>query len=215
MGILTGYVSTSVTPESCLLKLVQSLNIYSSNKALRLLTCWALGREILWFAVYYDPSLVPRPGNKTTLMEVLAFLLIVLAPNPWFASRCHGDYELLVVSKGVVRTRLICTLTFNLQTHYLLYGSGFQTWEYSPTYAIRSYGYLLLHLFPMLVTNTANKVCVCACVRVRVCACVCACVRACVCVCVCVRRCECVERERVGTSISEGSSTSRQMFAGQ
>jgi len=39
-----------------------------------------------------------------------------------------------------------------------MYGSGFQTWEYSPTYAIRSYGYLLLHILPLLVTNTANKV---------------------------------------------------------
>jgi alpha-1,2-mannosyltransferase len=26
-----------------------------------------------------------------------------------------------------------------------MYGSGFQTWEYSPVYAIRSYAYLLLH----------------------------------------------------------------------
>ena len=39
------------------------------------------------------------------------------------------------------------------QTHYLLYGSGFQTWEYSPTYGIRSYAYLLLHILPLLATN--------------------------------------------------------------
>lgn len=31
--------------------------------------------------------------------------------------------------------------------HYLLEGTGFQTWEYSPEFAIRSYAYLLLH-FP-------------------------------------------------------------------
>lgn len=29
--------------------------------------------------------------------------------------------------------------------HYLLYGTGFQTWEYSPKYALRSYLYLLLY----------------------------------------------------------------------
>lgn len=29
--------------------------------------------------------------------------------------------------------------------HYLLYGNGFQTWEYSPTYAIRSWAYIRLH----------------------------------------------------------------------
>lgn len=29
-----------------------------------------------------------------------------------------------------------------------MYGKGFQTWEYSPTYALRSYTYLLLHVVP-------------------------------------------------------------------
>ena len=42
--------------------------------------------------------------------------------------------------------------------HYLLYGSGFQTWEYSPVYAIRSYAYLLLHAIPGVVIATKHKV---------------------------------------------------------
>ncbi|ERE77083.1 alpha-1,2-mannosyltransferase ALG9 [Cricetulus griseus] len=48
-----------------------------------------------------------------------------------------------------------------LETHYLIYGKGFQTWEYSPVYAIRSYAYLLLHAWPaafharILQTNKA------------------------------------------------------------
>ncbi|XP_051788231.1 alpha-1,2-mannosyltransferase ALG9 isoform X2 [Erpetoichthys calabaricus] len=43
-----------------------------------------------------------------------------------------------------------CDETFNYwePTHYLLYGKGFQTWEYSPAYAIRSYAYLWLHALP-------------------------------------------------------------------
>ncbi|XP_018081400.1 alpha-1,2-mannosyltransferase ALG9-like isoform X1 [Xenopus laevis] len=43
-----------------------------------------------------------------------------------------------------------CDETFNYwePTHYLVYGKGFQTWEYSPTYAIRSYAYLWLHALP-------------------------------------------------------------------
>ncbi|XP_045153677.1 alpha-1,2-mannosyltransferase ALG9 [Echinops telfairi] len=43
-----------------------------------------------------------------------------------------------------------CDETFNYwePTHYLIYGTGFQTWEYSPVYAIRSYAYLLLHAWP-------------------------------------------------------------------
>ncbi|KAM8795574.1 alpha-1,2-mannosyltransferase ALG9-like isoform 2-T2 [Eudromia elegans] len=45
-----------------------------------------------------------------------------------------------------------CDETFNYwePTHYLIYGKGFQTWEYSPAYAIRSYGYLWLHALPAL-----------------------------------------------------------------
>ncbi|VDM40942.1 unnamed protein product [Toxocara canis] len=45
--------------------------------------------------------------------------------------------------------------------HLLVYGSGFQTWEYSPLYAIRSYAYILLHSGPALVLRTlfsSNKV---------------------------------------------------------
>ena len=52
----------------------------------------------------------------------------------------------------------LLVLPFASQAHHLLYGGGFQTWEYSPTYALRSYGYLLLHIFPILATNTTNKV---------------------------------------------------------
>jgi alpha-1,2-mannosyltransferase len=30
-------------------------------------------------------------------------------------------------------------------THYLVHGNGFQTWEYSPRYAIRSWAYVAIH----------------------------------------------------------------------
>jgi alpha-1,2-mannosyltransferase len=40
-----------------------------------------------------------------------------------------------------------CDETFNYlePLHYVLYGSGMQTWEYSAAFALRSYLYLLLH----------------------------------------------------------------------
>ncbi|XP_064638611.1 alpha-1,2-mannosyltransferase ALG9-like [Lineus longissimus] len=46
-----------------------------------------------------------------------------------------------------------CDETYNYwePAHYLLYGKGFQTWEYSPIYAIRSYAYLWLHVLPLKV----------------------------------------------------------------
>uniref|UniRef100_A0A8C6VTZ6 Mannosyltransferase n=1 Tax=Nothobranchius furzeri TaxID=105023 RepID=A0A8C6VTZ6_NOTFU len=43
---------------------------------------------------------------------------------------------------------LVQTLDPRYEMHYLLYGTGMQTWEYSPLYAIRSYAYLWLHALP-------------------------------------------------------------------
>ena len=45
---------------------------------------------------------------------------------------------------------LLCLFSIlkKIQMHYLMFGSGFQTWEYSPKYAIRSYAYVLLHTIP-------------------------------------------------------------------
>jgi len=56
-----------------------------------------------------------------------------------------------------------CDETFNYwePLHFLLYGTGFQTWEYSPVYAVRSYAYLNLHSFAATVMKdvfAANKV---------------------------------------------------------
>ncbi|XP_042901366.1 alpha-1,2-mannosyltransferase ALG9 [Parasteatoda tepidariorum] len=52
--------------------------------------------------------------------------------------------------------------------HYLLHGKGFQTWEYSPQYAIRSYAYLWLHAVPCYlygVVLQSNKFAVFYCLR--------------------------------------------------
>ncbi|XP_063426671.1 alpha-1,2-mannosyltransferase ALG9-like [Mytilus trossulus] len=44
-----------------------------------------------------------------------------------------------------------CDETFNYwePMHYLLFKKGFQTWEYAPQYAIRSYAYLWIHGLPL------------------------------------------------------------------
>ncbi|CAH1782113.1 unnamed protein product, partial [Owenia fusiformis] len=49
-----------------------------------------------------------------------------------------------------------CDETYNYwePTHYLLFKSGFQTWEYSPEYAIRSYAYLWLQALPLHIYRT-------------------------------------------------------------
>uniref|UniRef100_A0A182YI89 Mannosyltransferase n=1 Tax=Anopheles stephensi TaxID=30069 RepID=A0A182YI89_ANOST len=48
-----------------------------------------------------------------------------------------------------------CDETFNYwePLHYVLKGSGFQTWEYSPEFALRSYSYLWLHALPAKIVG--------------------------------------------------------------
>lgn len=70
--------------------------------------------------------------------------------------------ELYLAFKVLISARLCaavwsnisdCDETYNYwePTHYLMYGSGMQTWEYSPLYSIRSYAYLWLYALPGLV----------------------------------------------------------------
>ena len=41
--------------------------------------------------------------------------------------------------------------------HLLLHGSGFQTWEYSPVYALRSYYFLLPYALPAKLAALATE----------------------------------------------------------
>lgn len=46
-----------------------------------------------------------------------------------------------------------CDETYNFwePSHFMLYGKGFQTWEYSPEFALRSYTYIMVNMFPAWV----------------------------------------------------------------
>lgn len=72
-----------------------------------------------------------------------------------------------LVFLGLLVARLVSALLNNINdcdetynywepAHYLVYGSGFQTWEYSPQYAIRSYLYLWLYMIPAKALATAG-----------------------------------------------------------
>lgn len=39
------------------------------------------------------------------------------------------------------------------QSHDVLFNYGYQTWEYSPKHALRSYLYLLIHVVPAWIYN--------------------------------------------------------------
>lgn len=56
----------------------------------------------------------------------------------------------------------IAVFNFWEPLHYLYKGYGFQTWETSPEYSIRSWAYILLHYLPVQITATflgPEKVC--------------------------------------------------------
>ena len=44
-----------------------------------------------------------------------------------------------------------CDETYNYwePLHFILFGGGFQTWEYSPIYSLRSYAYIFMHAAPL------------------------------------------------------------------
>ncbi|EGF99246.1 family 22 glycosyltransferase [Melampsora larici-populina 98AG31] len=48
-----------------------------------------------------------------------------------------------------------CDETYNYwePLHYLIHGHGFQTWEYSPQFSIRSWAYILIHTFPAWIAS--------------------------------------------------------------
>jgi alpha-1,2-mannosyltransferase len=56
-----------------------------------------------------------------------------------------------------------CDETYNYweQLHYLTYKSGLQTWEYSPSHALRSYLYIFIHMiaiYPLTSLNLVSKI---------------------------------------------------------
>ncbi|CAG0913032.1 unnamed protein product [Notodromas monacha] len=72
-----------------------------------------------------------------------------------WAPGCFAAFKVLVsirLASAVWNGIADCDETYNYwePAHFLIYGFGFQTWEYSPEYALRSYAYVALHAFPGL-----------------------------------------------------------------
>jgi alpha-1,2-mannosyltransferase len=68
--------------------------------------------------------------------------------------KSHGNFDYFVEQD--------ITSVFNFwePLHYIDHGHGFQTWEVTPMYAIRSWAYVLLHLVParLLLALSLGKV---------------------------------------------------------
>ncbi|GAB6028988.1 mannosyltransferase [Chamberlinius hualienensis] len=75
-----------------------------------------------------------------------------MAASTWIPSTYTAFRALLVarICAAIWSNISDCDEVFNYwePTHFLIYKSGFQTWEYSPVYAIRSYAYILIHALP-------------------------------------------------------------------
>jgi alpha-1,2-mannosyltransferase len=84
-------------------------------------------------------------GSASTRLRPPRLLLCV---SLIFAARVFGAFMAPIAD---------CDEVFNYwePVHYLLFGTGLQTWEYSPFYALRSYLYLVLHASPLHFALTA------------------------------------------------------------
>ncbi|KAK5138053.1 hypothetical protein LTR08_005851 [Meristemomyces frigidus] len=96
------------------------------------------------------PPNTPPPSAATTTKPAPKH-----QPPPPFALPPRFAFALLLASHtlaALYHPLQDCDEVFNYwePTHYLTHGHGLQTWEYSPTYAIRSWAYIALHALPTL-----------------------------------------------------------------
>lgn len=61
---------------------------------------------------------------------------------------------MLATPNSIILNFRIYIFIAEFQSHYLLFNNGFQTWEYAPQYALRSYLYLLSHTVLAWIYNT-------------------------------------------------------------
>ena len=81
-------------------------------------------------------------------------------PASYLSQLVHHWYALPFLAIRLIATFFSqipdCDEVFNYwePLHFLLYGHGLQTWEYSPTFALRTYAYPLLHALPAVLAES-------------------------------------------------------------
>ncbi|KAJ7103211.1 glycosyltransferase family 22 protein, partial [Mycena belliarum] len=98
------------------------------------------------------PESEVKPKKQPRHTGILQDQLRRAARRPWNPSFSLAVRILLLVRvTGAMYSNIDdCDEVFNFwePLHFLDHGYGFQTWEVSPEYAIRSWAYIALHLFP-------------------------------------------------------------------
>ncbi|EIW87002.1 glycosyltransferase family 22 protein [Coniophora puteana RWD-64-598 SS2] len=96
-----------------------------------------------------DKPKAPLPARHTGILQDQ---LRRHTRRPWNPSFSMAVRLLLLIRVAGAMYNNIqdCDEVFNFwePLHYLDHGEGFQTWEVTPTYSIRSWAYILLHLLP-------------------------------------------------------------------
>ncbi|KAJ6502660.1 glycosyltransferase family 22 protein [Mycena vulgaris] len=94
----------------------------------------------------------PQPKQPPRHTGLLQDQLRRAARRPWNPSFSLAVRILLLIRiTGAMYSNIDdCDEVFNFwePLHFLDHGYGFQTWEVSPEYAIRSWAYIVLHIFP-------------------------------------------------------------------
>ncbi|XP_019620382.1 PREDICTED: alpha-1,2-mannosyltransferase ALG9-like isoform X2 [Branchiostoma belcheri] len=111
------------------------------------------------------PRLRPHHAEKQSHGNERREEEVVTVQSCW-APSFHTAFKVLLSARfcaALLSNISDCDETYNYwePTHYLMYGKGFQTWEYSPAYGLRSYAYVWLHILPALFHSRllkANKV---------------------------------------------------------
>ncbi|KAJ6575449.1 glycosyltransferase family 22 protein [Mycena capillaripes] len=102
-----------------------------------------------------DPD--PKPKQPPRHTGILQDQLRRAARRPWNPSFSLAVRILLLMRvTGAMYSNIDdCDEVFNFwePLHFLDHGYGFQTWEVSPQYAIRSWAYIVLHIFPAKVSK--------------------------------------------------------------
>ncbi|KAJ7610801.1 glycosyltransferase family 22 protein [Roridomyces roridus] len=103
----------------------------------------------------------PQPKQPPRHTGILQDQLRRAARRPWNPSFSLAVRILLLIRfTGAMYSNIDdCDEVFNFwePLHFLEHGYGFQTWEVSPEYAIRSWAYIVLHAFPAKVATLISR----------------------------------------------------------
>ncbi len=94
------------------------------------------------------------PSNSHTTLKYPAAKRLKPQPDTWLNFITTNIFMLILTTRTLSALfNLVwdCDEVFNYwePLHFVLFGNGLQTWEYSPAYSLRSYLYILLHAAPL------------------------------------------------------------------